>query len=61
MKVKNAVSIALLLFVAASVVYLVAGESLSRNGPEQAGAPGTVAEPTLTRVATEPIAAPRRR
>lgn len=59
MKVKNAVSIALLLFVAASVVYLVAGESLSRNGPEQAGAPGTVAEPTLTRVATEPIAAPQ--
>jgi len=51
MKVKNVVSVVLLLFVAASVVYLVAGESLSRSDQEQAGSPGTVAEPTPTETA----------
>ena len=52
MKAKNVVSIVLLLFVAASVVYLVAGESLSRSGQEQAAAPGTAAEPAPTQTAT---------
>ena len=56
MKVKNIVSIVLLLFVAASVVYLVAGESFSQSDQEQAGEPGMVAEPTLTQATAEPAA-----
>ncbi len=54
MKVKNVVSVVLLLFVAASVVYLVAGGSLSRSDQEQAGSPDTVAEPTLTQATVGP-------
>ncbi len=51
MKVKNVVSVVLLVFVAVSVVYLIAGESLSRSEQSQASLPATVAEPTPTRTA----------
>ena len=44
MQAKNVVSVVLLLFVAASVVYLIAGESLSRSEQDQSSAPATVAE-----------------
>jgi hypothetical protein len=56
MKVKNAVSVVLLVFVAASVVYLIAGESRSRSDQEQTGPPRTVSEPTPTETASEQTA-----
>lgn len=45
MKVKNIVSVVLLLFVAASIVYLVAGESGSRSEQSETGSTTTVAQP----------------
>jgi len=47
MKPKNIVSIVLLMFVAASVVYLVAGESRSRSETNQARPAGAVAQPSI--------------
>ncbi|UCG32880.1 MAG: hypothetical protein JSU68_14595 [Phycisphaerales bacterium] len=58
MKVKNVVSVVLLLFVAASVVYLVAGESLSRSEPNQATQSATVAEPMPAETAAGRAARP---
>jgi hypothetical protein len=48
MQIKNVVSVVLLLFVAASVVYLIAGESLSRNEQGQSSLPATAAEESVT-------------
>ena len=44
MKAKNIVSVVLLLFVAASVVYLIVGESRLRSEPNEAGSTGTVVQ-----------------
>ncbi len=52
MKAKNVVSSVLFLFVAASVVYLVAGESFSRNAREPTGAPDETTEPLPSAAAT---------
>jgi hypothetical protein len=46
MKPKNVISIVLLLFVAASVVYLIVGESRSRSEPSQPNATASVAPAT---------------
>ena len=45
MKAKNIVSIVLLLFVAASVVYLVASESSSQTNSDEGGAKNVAAQP----------------
>ncbi|UCE61623.1 MAG: hypothetical protein JSU63_07715 [Phycisphaerales bacterium] len=47
MKIKNVVSIVLLLFVVVSVVYLVAGESRSQSEPNQGASPAAVKEPEV--------------
>lgn len=62
MRAKNMVTIALLAFVGASVGYLIVQEFPSKSAVEsESGHPGnssptTVAEPTLTQAATEPVA-----
>jgi len=53
MKAKDIVTMVLLLFVAASVVYLIVGESRSRSGPNEAGATGTVVQAELKQVEAE--------
>lgn len=54
MKVKQVLSVVLLMFVAASVVYLVADESFS--GRDHSGLAASVAEPSPTHVTSGPIA-----
>lgn len=49
MTAKNIVSIVLLLFVAASVVYLVASESSSQTGPDEGSAIITPAQPAAAK------------
>jgi hypothetical protein len=56
MKIKNVVSVVLLLFVAASVVYLVAGESRSPSKQGKDNAPATATKPTVTQATAEPDA-----
>ena len=54
MKAKNIVSVVLLVFVAASIVYLVVSETRSQPGTEQAGQKATVAQAHPTNAAAKP-------
>ena len=53
MKVKGIMSVVLLLFVAASVVYLIAGESWSRREPSQDSRSATTAKATVKQAQAE--------
>ena len=59
MKAKNIVSIVLLLFVAASVVYLIAGETRSPSEAKRASPAGTVAQPSIQPPEVRTVGAPQ--
>ena len=59
MNAKNLVSIVLLLFVGASVVYLVAGESHSRSETNRASPVGAAAQPSIQPPEARTVGAPQ--